>query len=96
MYWTFYIGCCAEHGVQSSILVISGKGDKTLYQLHVPSFEPILHAPQIITDLDGSEYIIFVTGDLNNAGGLYMISMHDFLSEDNTKVDPWLHYYFNY
>lgn len=72
--------------LQSHVLVISGREGKQLQRLRIPSHEPVLHAPQILIDMDGNEMVLFVTGDLVHPGGLYIVSIFDLFKDDEAGV----------
>lgn len=55
-------------------------------RIEIPPREPILHAPQLLTDIDGNEVVLFITGDLSHAGGIYYIPIHDLVKGDTSRV----------
>lgn len=65
---------------------MSGRKGKPLQRLAIPSHEPILHAPQILTDIDGNDVVLFITGDLSHSGGIYIIPISDLLKGDQNGV----------
>lgn len=68
------------------ILILSGKTGEVLQCLPTPDEKESYYSPQILTGIDGTDYILFGTGGETHGGGLYYVSLNDFYGGDIKKV----------
>lgn len=59
----------------SHIKLISGASGKTIRTIPAPNREEIFVPIQLVTDMDGSEFLLVMTGGQNTAGGVYKIPL---------------------
>lgn len=61
------------------IKLISGKDGKVIRSIPTPFNEEVFVPIQIITQFDGTECLLIVTGGQSSAGGLYLIRINDLM-----------------
>lgn len=59
------------------IKLISGKDGKVIRSIPTPFNEEVFVPIQIITQFDGTECLLIVTGGQSSSGGLYLLRIHD-------------------
>lgn len=65
------------------IKLISGKNGKIIRSIPTPFNEEVFVPIQIITQFDGTECLLVVTGGQSSSGGLYLIRIHDLMVSCN-------------
>lgn len=65
----------ASSGTVGHIRIISGKSGKIIRTLPTPYQEEIYVPLQLMTQFDGTEVILAVTGGQNSPGGIYLINL---------------------
>ncbi|KAG4068752.1 hypothetical protein HA402_002443 [Bradysia odoriphaga] len=67
------------------IKLISGKDGKVIRSIPTPFNEEVFVPIQIITQFDGTECLLIVTGGQNSAGGLYLIRIHELMMNERKR-----------
>lgn len=68
------------------IKLISGKTGKLIRSISTPFREEVFVPIQIITQADGTECLLIITGGQNSAGGVYLLRIHS-LMKYSTEVN---------
>lgn len=61
------------------IKLMSGKNGKVIRSIPTPFNEEVFVPIQVITQFDGTECLLVVTGGQSSSGGLYLIRIHDLM-----------------
>lgn len=61
------------------IKLISGKDGRVIRSIPTPFNEEVFVPIQIITQFDGTECLLVVTGGQSSSGGLYIIRIHELM-----------------
>lgn len=59
------------------IILLSGSNGKVLQWVQTPDGKETYYSPQLLTGVDGTDYVLFGTGGENSGGGLYILSLTD-------------------
>lgn len=67
------------------ITIVSGQSGKVIRTIPAPYNEKLYVPPQIYTQIDGTEYILVVTGAQNSPGGVYLIPLSSIMDHSKEK-----------
>lgn len=79
---TSYTWQTSSAGVQSELILVSGKTGAKIQILDLSTKEQIFVAPQTIVQPDGKTFIIIAASDAEKSGGLYAIPRSKLLKGD--------------
>lgn len=73
------------------ITIVSGQSGKVIRTIPAPYNEKLYVPPQIYTQMDGTEYILVVTGAQNSPGGVYLIPLSSVMDHSKEKEFVTVH-----
>jgi hypothetical protein len=72
-------------------MIVSGKTGEVLQWVGTPDQKESYYSPQLLTQPDGSDYVLFGTGGETHGGSLYVLSLADLYKGSTENVIIHIH-----